>query len=203
MIRLKNILKEVYFSGLEITEANSAFHRPENFDQYAEGKGWTAWRGGNDWENGSTAATVVFEGEDKSRMWFTIKYPNDLSDKVAEAISERHPAYERINKLGKRITNKWIREATRIHRIPKNYGHNGRPIKRDWKECFQAALESKILKPFVKESGVDYTKWHAMKRDKTAAEKEIDQEEDKFHTKHDAEPNQMSGLSHTHLPDDR
>jgi hypothetical protein len=166
MIKLNNILKEVYFNGFTVSEANSEFRRPENFDKYAEGKGWTAWRGGNDWENGSTAAAIVFEGGDneRARMWFTIKYPDGLNEKVGEAISDRSPVYEKIYRTGKRITNRWIREATRLHRIPRNYGPNGKPIKRDWKECFQKALESEALKPFVKECGIDYTKWHAMQR---------------------------------------
>jgi len=167
MIRLSHILKEVYFHGFTTSEAKSGFPKPENFDKYAEGGGWTAWRGGNDWENGCTAASIVFEGEDKSRIWFTIKYPDDISKFVGEAISTDNPVYERINKLGKRITNKWIREAERIHRIPRDYFPDGKPIKRDWKECFVMALGSDRMKPFIKECGIDYTKWHAMKRSRT------------------------------------
>jgi len=209
MIQLSNILKEVYFNGFTVSENNTEFRKPENFDKYAEGNGWTAWRGGNDWENGATAASVVFEGDDKSRMWFTIKYPEKLSEFVGSFVSENNPAYKRIYRAGKRITNKWIREAQRIHKTPRNYTSDGRPIRRDWKECFQLALESENLKPFIKKSGVDYTKWHAMQRkpaeiDKTREDQETSDSEVEFHNKHDAEPSSRSGLAHTHgrLPDD-
>lgn len=165
MIKLNNILKEVYFSGFITSEATSRFAQPENFDKYAEGKGWTAWRGGNNCENGSTAAAIVFEGDDKSRMWFTVKYPESISRFVEESLSVDHPVVERINKLGRRITNKWIREAQKIHRVPKDHFPDGKPWKRDWKECFVMALGSKAMKPYIKECGIDYTKWHSMKRE--------------------------------------
>jgi len=207
MIQLTNILKEVYFNGFTVSEAASEFSRPENFYKYAEGKGWTAWRGGNNNENGSTAAAIVFEGENKSRMWFKIKYPDKLSEFVGSSVSENQHDYKRVYRAGKRITNKWIKEAYRIRKTPRNYSPDGKPIKRGWQECFQMALEAEGLKPYVESTGVDYTKWHSMKKTSDTNSEENDQDTDEteanFHNKYDAEPSQRSGLSYTHLPDDR
>lgn len=166
MIKLKNILKEVYFSGFITTENKSRFAKPENFDTFDTGKGWTAWRGGNDWENGCTAAAIIFDGDDKSRIWFTIKYPADISALVGEGLSTDHPMFKRINKLGKRITNKWMRESKKIHSVPKITTDDGIKVRRDWKECFVMALGSKSMKPYIKECGIDYTEWNSMKRNK-------------------------------------
>lgn len=166
MINIKSILSEIYFNGFTVSEANTAFHKPENFDSYASGKGWTAWRGENDWETGITACSVVFEGPDRNRIWFTVKYPDDIREFVGEGLSKDHPQYDRINKFGKRISTRWIREAQRLHRIPKDYNNEGKPIRREWNECFMLALGSERMRPYVKESGVDYTKWHAMRRTK-------------------------------------
>lgn len=170
MIKLSNILKEVYFSGFITTEEKSRFTRPENFDQYASGKDWSAWRGGNDWENGCTSAAVVFNERgdgDKSRVWFSVKYPNDMNNLVGESLSTDHPMFERINKFGKRVTNKWVREAQRVRREkPLSTSADGKILKRNWKECFVMALGSPAMKPYIKECGIDYTKWSSMKHQK-------------------------------------
>ena len=168
MIHLKDILKEVYFNGFSTSDCKSKFPKPENFDKYGEGKGWTAWRGKNEGDNGCTFASVMFnEGSDEqSRMWFKIKYPESINKFVGEATSTDNPVYKRVNSMGKRISNKWIREAQRIHRIPKDYFPDGKSIKRDWKECFVMALGSAGMKSYVSECGIDYTKWNSMRRAK-------------------------------------
>jgi hypothetical protein len=135
---------------------------PENFDKYASGAGWYAYTGCNDWECGRTAAAVYFEGvHDKHRIWFTVNYPPHLAKALSEGGSNKHenPAY----KWGKEATQTWLRETRKIHRVPKEYGYDNRPIYRDWSESFQMALQSEAMKQYIKEWGIDGTTWQSYK----------------------------------------
>lgn len=160
MIKLKTLISEIYISGFTSTDERSKFQMPENFDKYGQGAGWYAYRGCNDWENGTTSAAVYFEGiHDKSRIWMNIQYPPHFQ--VGENVNPNTPTYQAMRAWGDKASRTWLREARKIHRIPREYFPDGQPWLRDWKECFQMALTSPSMKQYVKEWGVDGTTWKA------------------------------------------
>jgi len=161
MIKLRQLLSEIYIDGYTSSDEKQGFRRPENFDDYAEGKGWVAYRGGNDWENGTTACAVYFgTGQDHARIWFTVKFPrgvksdSDCPSKVADI----------AKKWGEQASKKWLTAARKIHSKPKEYFKDGSPWYKEWKQCFIEATKSRDMKKYVKDWGVDHTKWHAMKK---------------------------------------
>lgn len=164
MIKLCQLLSEIYIDGFTVSEAKGGFHRPENFDSYAEGKGWVAYRGGNDWENGTTACAVYFKGggEEIARIWFEVKFPKDgmQDSNCPEEIRDE------ANKWGKKASTLWISTTKKIHSVPKDHFPDGDPWYKDWKECFIEALKSKEMQKYVKDWGVDHTTWKAMKESK-------------------------------------
>jgi hypothetical protein len=161
MLKLRNLIVEIYIDGYISSEEKSGFHRPENFDSYEEGKGWVAYCGGNDWENGNTACAVYLHpsGEDHARIWFTVKFPKGISPSSDSPSTNQDAAKE----WGEKASKTWIKKTKKIHSIPKEYFKDGTPWKKEWKQCFIEALKSKEMKPYVKDWGIDSTKWHAMK----------------------------------------
>lgn len=161
MIKLTSLISEIYISGFQSTNEQSKFRMPENFDKYGQGAGWYAYTGCNDWECGRTAAAVYFEGvHDKHRIWFSVKYPPHLTKALTEDSAtprSENPAY----RWGQQATETWLREARKIHRVPKEYNWRNQPMYRSWSECFQLALTAEGMKQYVNEWGVDGTTWQA------------------------------------------
>lgn len=166
MIKLRDLIKEFYIPGFIGTDEKSKFRQPENFDRYAEEE-WTAYRGGNDWENGSTWASIYFKERlgESARVWFEIKYPPHLESVVGEAMDVHRPEYREIQKWGQKASQRWLAEARKIRRSTRiKYDPNSyRWHYEDWKKCFIEALKSPRMTPFVKQWGVDKTAWKAMK----------------------------------------
>lgn len=168
MIRLKSILSEIYIDGFSSSDEKSKFRRPENFDSYDKGAGWSSYRGGNDWENGTTACAVYFEGKEGelARTWVHIQYPDSLKEFVGSHSSS--PEALQVKEWGEKASKTWTKLAKRIHRESKSRINEDDPNSswhyKDWKECFVEALKSEEMKPFVKEWGVDSTHWRGMKQ---------------------------------------
>lgn len=164
MIKLRHLLSEIYFDGFSVSDQKQGFHRPENFDSYNEGSGWVAYRGGNDWENGTTACAVYFKGggEEIARIWFEVKFPK----KGMENSDTPEETRDEANKHGKKASTLWISMAKKIHSVPKDHFLDGDPWYKDWKDCFIEALKSKEMEKYVKDWGVDHTTWKAMKESK-------------------------------------
>jgi dTMP kinase len=170
----KKMVSEMYIHGYELSEDAPTFRVPENFDRYNEGSGWQAYRGGNDWENGTTGVAVYLnpEGYNKemARIWFEVKYPPHLEEYVSSTKGPGAPSTQAVKKWGDRAARRWMRETVNIRRGTRKYhgAHDGYTHdwveRKPWKECFTLALESEKIKPFVKKWGVDQTKWVGMKR---------------------------------------
>lgn len=162
MIKLQQLLSEIYIDGFTSSDEKQGFRRPENFDSYSEGSGWTAYRGGNDWENGTTACAVYFGGKDgeSARIWFTVKVPKGMTPD-SDCPKEKQKEW---NEWGEKASKKWISIAKKIHSVPKEYFKDGKPWYKDWKDCFIEALKKRDMKKYVKEWGVDHTTWKAMKK---------------------------------------
>lgn len=174
MSTYRRFINEMYIHGFESAEDQPTFRVPENFDRYNEGSGWQAYRGGNDWENGTTGVAVYLGPEgyqkDMARIWFEVKFPPHLEEYVSSAKSSTAPSSIAVRKWGDKAARRWMRETVNVRRATKKYhgihdGYNHDWVERkSWKECFMLALESERLKPFVKKWGVDRTKWIGMKR---------------------------------------
>jgi len=161
MIKLRHLLSEIYIDGFTSSDEKQGFRRPENFDDYAEGSGWIAYRGGNDWENGTTACAVYFNAkEEQARIWFTVKVPKGMTPD-SDCPKEKQKEW---NEWGEKASKKWISIAKKIHSVPKEYFKDGKPWYKDWKTCFIEALKKRDMKKYVKEWGVDHTTWKAMKK---------------------------------------
>lgn len=152
---------EIYIDGFTISDEKGGFRCPENFDSYEEGKGWIAYRGGNDWENGPTACAVYFNSRNESlaRIWFNVKFPKGISPDADSPTKNQKSAKE----WGEKASKKWITITRKIHAEPKDHFQDGTPWYKDWKDCFLEALKHKDMKQYVDEWGVDHTKWAAMK----------------------------------------
>ena len=170
MIKLRHLLSEIYIDGFTMSDQKGGFRCPENFDSYDDGKGWSAYRGGNDWENGTTACAIYLSnGEELARIWFTVKFPkgvnpdSDCPSKIAKEAKE----------WGEKASKKWITAARKIHSVPKEYFKDGSPWYKDWKQCFIEALKSRDFKKYVKDWGIDHTTWRAMKSTKEDEKKPV------------------------------
>ncbi|TRO55770.1 hypothetical protein E2P64_06625 [Candidatus Bathyarchaeota archaeon] len=169
MVKLRKLLEEFYLNGFISSENKSKFRRPENFDKFTKKsrERLNVYRGGNDWENGSTWAAAYFdEGqEDRCRVWFEIKYPQHLEPMVGEGISSDKPEFQEIQNWGRKATTRWLAEARKYRLLTREKWNpdSYRWHYKDWKECFVEALKSPRMKPFVKNWGVDSTHWKAMK----------------------------------------
>jgi len=174
MSTYRNLINEMYLDGFSPAEDEPTFRVPENFDRYQEGSGWQAYKGGNDWENGTTGVAVYLnpEGYNKemARIWFEVKFPPHLEEYVDSTKGYGTPSAQEVKKWGQRASCRWIRETARIHKETKKiHGpHDGYQNLwkqyKPWKECFVLALQSERMKPFVKKFGVDKTKWVGLKR---------------------------------------
>lgn len=166
MIKLRTLLHEIYLDGFISSKKPSRFKKPENFDLYRQ-EGWSAYRGGNDWENGNTWAAIYFKEnyEEMARVWFEIKFPPHMDEAAHSGNNGNENMTQMVREWGRKATQRWITEARKIRFAsrtkidPKNY----RWSYRDWKECFIEALYSPRMKKFVKDWGVDRTNWSAMK----------------------------------------
>jgi hypothetical protein len=157
----------MYIHGYTSADGEPTFNVPENFDRYQEGSGWQAYKGANDWESGTTGVAVYLNPEgyqkDQARIWFEIAFPKEMAEAVHSSYNSPHA--NAVKKWGDKATRKWIRETARIHKASRHQIiPNGRFFYKKWGECFLEALQSEIMKPFVKKFGVDKTKWVGMKR---------------------------------------
>lgn len=170
----KRMVSEMYIHGYELAEDAPTFRVPENFDRYNEGSGWQAYRGGNDWENGTTGVAVYLNPEgyqkEMARIWFEVKFPPHLEEYVSSTKGPGAPSTQAVKKWGDRAARRWMRETVNVRRGTRQYhgahdGYNRDWVERKpWKECFILALQTERMKPFVKNYGVDRTKWVGMKR---------------------------------------
>lgn len=170
----------MYIHGYELAEDVPTFRVPENFDRYNEGSGWQAYRGGNDWENGTTGVAVYLNPEgyqkEMARIWFEVKFPPHLEEYVSSNKGWNTPSSKAVKKWGDKAARRWMRETVNIRRATKKLhgphdGYNHTWMERkSWRECFLLALEAEKMKPFVKKFGVDRTKWIGMKRSTTLNE---------------------------------
>lgn len=168
------MVSEMYIQGYSLSEEAPIFRVPENFDKYRAGSGWQAYQGGNDWENGTTGVAVYInpEGYNKemARIWFEIKFPENLQEYVRSTKAYNLPEVQEVRKWSKRAAVRWIRETENVRKSTRKFHgvHDGYARdwveRKPWKECFILALQSDRMKPFVKEYGVDHTKWVGMKR---------------------------------------
>jgi hypothetical protein len=127
-----------------ITEATSQrFKPPENWEAIIREpeKGgvtfYSVWAGANDWEVGNSSVAVV---DGKRRVWFKVKYPgsNDGSEVKRNEV-------EGVRSWGQKAVSTWVDEA-------KKFQNSHLSV---WHACFQEALKSERMKPFVLESGVE------------------------------------------------
>lgn len=137
--------------------ARKNFSQPENFDSYNEGSGWVAYRGGNDWENATTGVAIVFEKpHEKSRVWFHVQFPQDIIKGVNNSSATSELA-DKASEWGEKATKLIIKEAKANHKKDEN------GITPSWSDCFINAIKSEVMKPYVKEWGVDRTEWKETK----------------------------------------
>jgi hypothetical protein len=174
MLHLKHLLEELYVPGFVSSKDAKPFHVPENFDIYEQGNGWSAYKGENDWENGTTGVCAYIGPEgyhrEQARIWFEVQYPKELESMVGEGLSRDRPEYQTIKNWGNKAARRWMREVRRIHREwnPRTSiqdPQHPRFMRKTWKECFIEALKSESMKPFVKNWGVDHSDWRGMSRE--------------------------------------
>lgn len=174
MIKLRHLLEELYVPGFASSKTTKPFKVPENFDIFEEGNGWSAYRGGNDWENGVTGVCAYIGPEgyhrEQARIWFEVQFPKEISEYVDSSKAYQNVNSEAVKNWGEKASKTWMREVRRIHRaanpIKRVKDPNHPNFKRKtWKECFLEALQSESMKQFVKNWGVDCSNWKGMTKE--------------------------------------
>lgn len=173
MIKLKSLIKEMYVPGFVSDKTAKKFRVPENLDCFKEGNGWSVHHGCNDWEQGTTGACAYIGPEgynrEQIRVWFEIQYPEKLSELVNSGVSrdKYKLEMEEIQNWGRKAVSTWVRETKRIHRAfnPRPFPVGSGFMRKRWKECFIEALQSEVMKPYIKNYGVDHSNWVGMKRE--------------------------------------
>ena len=118
------------------------------WDGVMEGKGYFLYCGANDWDKGSSTATVcITEGKPK-KFWLKVKTkklrrPNDTN----EGFSNR--AYDATQKVGKA----WVAEAKKLYKEPKSVDKVGNQTTRTLEEAFREALEMPRIKALIETWG--------------------------------------------------
>jgi len=118
------------------------------WDGVREGKGYFLYCGANDWNKGSSAATVyITEGKPK-KFWLKVKTkglrrPQDTN----EGFSNR--AYDATQKVGKA----WCSEAKKLYKEPKSIDKVGNTTMRTLEEAFREALSLPRIKAVIESWG--------------------------------------------------
>lgn len=163
-IPIDEYINEIYVHGFCQSDDKPGFHMPENYDDFDEGKGWVAYRGMNDWEQGITGVWIYIENHDeKIRIWFDVKYPEGYVVDSGDKGSTQNE--KQVKGWGEKASTTWIKISKRLH-SERDKSEPGTITNRDWEGCFIDALKDKEMVQFVKEFGVDHTKWSAMKPEK-------------------------------------
>jgi hypothetical protein len=139
---------ESLVEALTEREERSAFHQPENFDCSEEGNGWRFCRGMNDWEDCYTAMAVVFPQQDQQsrRIWA------DIDCGRFGTGDDEHT--EEAKAWGEEACKLWVKSARKLKGEKNDDG-----IERDWFKAFKDALADKEMAPYVKDHGIDETRW--------------------------------------------
>ena len=133
--------------------ARKGFCQPENFDSYDEGAGWIAYRGGNDWENATTAVAIIFEKPHKKvRIWFQVQFPEDIIKGVDNSSATSDLA-DKASEWGEKASKQIVKEARAAHK------KDADGIMPSWYDCFIQAIKSQTMNPYIEEWGVDRTEW--------------------------------------------
>ena len=128
---------------------------PENFDideKSEEHPKWEMWSGGNDWEISNSL--MSFEIEEITRVWAEISYDHLKNFKNSSGENCDKELDQEAVDWGQEAVNKWLEETQ------KNYDENSEKYY-EWRwldSCVETA-ESKAMKPYIKDWGIDEYKW--------------------------------------------
>jgi len=141
---------------------------PENFDVYEKSEKYPEWKlmaGGNDWE--ISKSLMAFEFNKNERVWAVISYDKfDNFTNNSGKTNDNNQEKEAINWAELAIET-WIEESK------KNYKENSKKhYEWDFKDSCIEVIDSDVMKPFIKEWGMDRYKW--VSEDKNKIQKRMD-----------------------------
>jgi len=164
MIKLKHILllKELWMPGPMGTSANKSplsYTSQENDDllSYVEttvkqdNPEWFMATGTNNWHDKKAycSAYITEKNSPPVRIWVEVK--TRWLRKPKDTHTGHH---DRVRKAIGKVAKVWSGEAKRLHKVPQ-ISEIGNQKTRSWLECFEAALKSPKVAPFILESGKD------------------------------------------------
>jgi hypothetical protein len=150
MIKLKPLLNELWSPG-SLTSGDDELQSYAETSIKQDNPEWFMSHGTNNWQDKKAycSAYVTEAGGKPVRFWAEVKTrwlrkPNDTH-------SSHH---ERVRKAIAKVSKAWAGEAKRLH---KEYAVTevGNRKTRNWQECFEMALQSPKVAPFIIESGHD------------------------------------------------
>jgi hypothetical protein len=149
MIKLKYILSELWMPGALTTGDDKLRSYTEST---IANKDWIVSRGVNDWYNKKARIVACITECDKPvRMWV------EVSTKWLRKPNDSHSGHhERVGKMIEKVSRAWSSEAKRLRNDPIISEIGNKKI-RSWKECFQQALRSPKVAPFIVECGTEET----------------------------------------------
>jgi hypothetical protein len=133
---------------------SGSFHRPENYDPYKDlsGKHWQLWGGSNDWED--LSPTYLWVDLDTSngltRVWLHVQHPESVykgETKTADI--------DDLKARAKRVAPLWVK----CMRLAKAEDEHPSDSAAATERYFVAALKREEMNGFVKDHGVDVTRW--------------------------------------------
>lgn len=161
MIKLKNLINEFWMPGSLSLDRNpsplSYAHAPDDeLRSYTESSisqnnpEWFMYNGTNDWQNKKAYCSAYINENGKPiRMWIEVK------TKWLRKPNDSHGGHhDRVNKTIKKISRSWASEAKKLHKEV-NLSEIGNKTMRTWKECFEQALKSPKVAPYIQENGTD------------------------------------------------
>ena len=162
MIKLKDMLKEFWMPGpMAIAHNPSPLsyadsdgdeliqHTESSIKQ--ENKDWFITTGTNNWQDKKAycSAYITETGCKPVRIWMEVK-----TKWLKKPIDSRSNHHDRVRKAVTRVSKAWASEAKRL-RKELIVSEIGNKKIRAWKECFQRALKSPNVAPFIQECGID------------------------------------------------
>lgn len=139
---------------------SKGFHRPENYDPVKDlsGKHWQVWLGSDDWHDATTSVWVDLDARDGLlRVWLKINHPDSVY--AGETLQKDLPA---CKAHAAEVAPLWVKTMKRLR------AEADIPLSSD-ESYFVAALKDEAMRPYVKEHGVDVTRWETKSSEKSAA----------------------------------
>jgi len=119
-----------------------------SWDGVKEGNGWFLYNGSNDYQQRESHCSVCITEGEPAQYWIEVK-----TNGLRKPTDTNESYKNKIRKYTERVGNAWASTAKRLFKEPKRVTECGNKIMRNWKECFEEAMNDPKLKTFIKNCG--------------------------------------------------